>query len=269
MNGNLFVKEFKRNLATLGIWTLLIAILIALTMPVYNTFIRDQSEISKMMGLVPEFILKFRGISDYRNLFTPLGFYTANNTVYLMLLGSVYAIILSSGILLKEEYGKTAEFLLSKPLTRGAIFWTKWGVFSLDLFGLNLISSLVGLLSILRVQKGIFPWHSFEVLSLYTWLLNYLFGSLGLFLSTLVRHPKSISNWCIGLVLALYLIFTISRITPGASDLGDLSPFKFVDTDVFRSGYGLSFLRVLYFGGASLVLNYSAYRIYRTKDIYT
>jgi hypothetical protein len=47
-----------------------------------------------------------------------MGFYAANNIVYMMLLGSIYAIVLSSNILLKEEYDKTAEFLMSRPITR-------------------------------------------------------------------------------------------------------------------------------------------------------
>ena len=48
----------------------------------------------------------------------------------MMVLGSIFAIVLSSNILLKEEYNKTAEYLLTRPLTRSEIFFSKLAVIS-------------------------------------------------------------------------------------------------------------------------------------------
>ena len=62
----------------------------------------------------------------------------------MMVLGSIYAIVLSSNILLKEEYNKTAEYLLTRPLTRSEIFLSKLAVLFINIFLLNLVTSLAG-----------------------------------------------------------------------------------------------------------------------------
>jgi ABC-2 type transport system permease protein len=78
-----------------------------------------------MMNLVPKGALQFKGISNFSDLLSVLGFYSVNNIIYMMVLGSIFAIVLSSNILLKEEYNKTAEYLLTRPLTRTEIFFSK------------------------------------------------------------------------------------------------------------------------------------------------
>jgi ABC-type transport system involved in multi-copper enzyme maturation permease subunit len=45
----------------------------------------------------------------------------------MLVLGSIYSIVLSSGILLKEEYNKTAEFLLAWPLSRSRDLFQQGG----------------------------------------------------------------------------------------------------------------------------------------------
>jgi ABC-2 type transport system permease protein len=122
MNRNLFSMEMKRNLISLVSWAILISFLIVLTMSVFRTFVDNQSKILGMINLVPKGVLQFKGISSFDELFSVLGFYAVNNTIYMMVLGSIFAMVLSSNILLKEEYNKTAEYLLTRPLTRSEIF---------------------------------------------------------------------------------------------------------------------------------------------------
>src|SRR5674476_390278 len=115
MNRNLFLKEMKRNSFSLMIWMIVITLLISVTMSFYRTFMENQSQIVGMLNIIPKGALQFKGISNFNDLLSVLGFYAANNVIYMMLLGSIFAIGLSSNILLKEEYNKTAEYLLSKP----------------------------------------------------------------------------------------------------------------------------------------------------------
>jgi ABC-2 type transport system permease protein len=187
----------------------------------------------------------------------------------MLVIGSVYSIVLSSNILLKEEYNKTAEYLLTRPLTRSEIFLSKLAVVSINVFVLNLITSLVGFIFIELVKKGTFSVSAFLILSLYTLLLNFLFASTGLFLSTIVKRPKPITTFCIGLVIILYFVFTISKITESVAKIGYLTPFKYVDTNVIAPGYRMDPLSLVYFIGISVTLLILSYRIYLRKDIYT
>ena len=269
MNRNLFSKEMRRNALSLMLWMIIITLLISVTMSVYRTFVENQSKVLGMISLVPKGALEFKGISNLNDLLSVLGFYAANNTIYMMVLGSIFAIVLSSNILLKEEYHKTAEYLLTRPLTRSEIFFSKLAVFFLHVFLLNLVTALAGFICMKLVQKGPINVNAFLILSLYTLLLNILFGAIGLFLSTLVKRPKPITTFGIGLVLIFYFIYTLSKITESVSDIGYLSPFKYVNVDVINPAYRLDFWHLLYFTGISLLLIRFSYRLYNRRDIYT
>lgn len=269
MNRNLFLKELRRNALSLIVWTVVIALLISVTMSVYRTFIDNQSKIMGMMSLVPKGALQFKGISNFNDLLSVLGFYAANNVIYMMLLGSIFAMVLSSNILLKEEYNKTAEYLITRPLTRSEIFLSKLAVLSLYIFLLNMVTALAGFICMELIKTGPFSVKAFLILSFYTLLLNILFGTIGLFMSTLVRRVKPITTIGIGLVLIFYFIYTLSKITESALKIGYLSPFKFVNTDALNPSYKLDLWNLIYFIGISLLLTGISYRLYKRKDIYT
>lgn len=268
MNSNLFLKEMRRNASGLLLWMIVIILLITVTMSFYRTFIENQSKIMGMMTIIPKSALQFKGVSDFNDLFSVLGFYSVNNVIYMMVLGSIYSIVLSSNIVLKEEYNKTAEYLMSWPMFRSEIFFTKMAVIFTNVFLLNLITSLAGLISIEAVKNGPFNVTSFLILSLYTFLLNFLFGAIGLFMSTIVKRPKPITTFSIGLVLIFYFLFTLSKITESAAKIGYLSPFKYASTDALNPAYKLEPWNLLYFAGISLLLVMTSFKIYKRKDIY-
>ena len=269
MNWNLFIKEIRRNSFSLILWIIIITLFISVTMSVYRTFLENQSKIAGMLSIVPAGLLQFKGISDFNDLLSALGFYAVNNIIYMMVLGSIFAIVLSSNILLKEEYDKTAEYLLTRPVTRSEVFLSKLAVVSVNILLLNLVTTLAGFICIEIFKTGSFSIIAFLILSLYTLLLNMLFGSIGLSLSVIVKRPKPITAFCIAIVLIMYFIYTLSKITDSASKLGYLSPFKYVRTDVLDPSYNVSPGSLLYFIGITLSLLIISYRRYLKKDIYT
>ena len=184
MNRNLFLKEMRRNAIQSDGMDDRNYPLISVTMSVYPTFLENQSKIVGMMSIIPRGLLQFKGISNFNDLLSVLGFYSVNNVIYMMVLGSIFAIVLSSNILLKEEYNKTAEYLLTRPLTRSEIFLSKLAVISLNVFLLNLVTALAGFICMELVKNGPFSIRAFLILSFYTLLLNFLFGAIGLFLSS-------------------------------------------------------------------------------------
>ena len=269
MNYNLFARELRRNALSLIIWSGILTFLIGVTMSVYPVFLANQSKIIGMLSIIPAEALEFKGISNLGDLLSVLGFYAVNNIIYMLVLGSVYSIVLSSNILLKEEYNKTAEYLLTRPLTRSEIFGSKLSVIFINIIVLNLVTSLVGYLCIVLVSNGTFSLNAFLILSLYTLLLNMLFAAAGLFLSVVLKRPKPITTFCIGLVIILYFVFTISKITESVAKIGYLTPFKYVDTNVIDPAYKLNPINMIYFIGFTLLLMGYSYRLYLRKDIYT
>jgi ABC-2 type transport system permease protein len=268
MNRNLFLKEMRRNLSSLVTWLIVITILITVTMSVYRTFMENQSKVTGMLSLIPKGALQFKGISNFNDLLSVLGFYAANNVIYMMVLGSIFSIVLSSNIVLKEEYDKTAEYLLTRPITRSEIFFSKLAVVGVNVFLLNFVTALAGFICMELVKKGPFSITSFLILSFYTLLLNLLFGSIGLFMSTLVKRAKPVTTFAIGMVLIFYFIYTLSKITESISAIGYISPFRYVDMNVVNPAYRLDIWHLAYFLGITLLLTGLSYRIYKRKDIY-
>ncbi|MGE5349435.1 MAG: hypothetical protein ACM3NP_09180, partial [Actinomycetota bacterium] len=103
MNRSLFLRELRSNATGLLVWTAIIAFLTTATMSLYNIFLENNAKILAMVSILPEGALQFKGVADINDLFSVLGFYAANNVIYMLVLGSIYSIVLSSNILLKEE----------------------------------------------------------------------------------------------------------------------------------------------------------------------
>jgi ABC-2 type transport system permease protein len=268
MNRNIFSKEMRLNSWNLILWGAVIIVLISSTMMLYPVFIENQSQIINVMKIVPEGALQFKGISDISGLLSILGFYAANNVIYMMLLGSIFSIVLSSTILLKEEYGKTAEYLVTRPVTRREIFLSKFTVTVIFILMLNIAASSAGFINLMIFKDDPFSIIAFLILSLYTFMLNFFFGSAGLFISMLVKRPRSITSLSIAIVVVLYFVDTISKITTDFSWVGFVSPFHYVDTAVTTTGYGADIFNLLFFGGFSLIFIFAALKIYERRDIY-
>ncbi len=86
---------------SLLLWILVISLLISFTMSVFQTFVENRSKVMGMLNLVPKGALQFKGISNVNDLLSVLGFYAVNNVIYMMVLGSIFAMVLGSNILLK------------------------------------------------------------------------------------------------------------------------------------------------------------------------
>jgi len=268
MNRSLFLKELRGNVISLLIWTTVITFLITATMSLYSIFLENNSKILAMVSILPEGALQFKGVSDVNDLFSVLGFYSANNVIYMLVLGSIYVIVLSSNILLKEESDRTAEYLLSWPVTRSQVFISKLSVVFINILVINIVTTVAGYISLEICKKEPYSVNAFLILSFYTLLLHIFFATLGLFLSVLVRKPRPITTMTIALVLILYFIYTISNITPNLSWIGYVSPYKFINLDVLKTGYRIELFNIAYFLGFSLLLLVSSRRIYCRKDIY-
>lgn len=265
---NLFRMEIRKNAVSMLTWSFVITLMISVTMAVYPVFMANQSKIAAMLTIIPKGVLQFKGISDFNDLLSPLGYYAANNVIYVMVLGSIYSVVLSSNIVLKEEYDKTAEFLLSWPVTRSEVLMSKIAVTVSYILLLNIITSLAGYLWLQFVKTAPLSASSFLALSAYTFLLNLFFCAAGLFISVNVKRARPITTFCIALVLIFYFIDTLSKITADISWLGYFSPFRYARVDAVSPGYGLDLINLLFFAGFIFLFGILAWMKYRKKDIY-
>ncbi len=197
-----------------------------------------------------------------------LGYYAARHAIYIILLGTFFSIMLAGKILALEEREKTAEFLLTKPVTRLEVVRSKLAAFFTYLLLLNVVILTIGFIG-LEIFKGNSDYRpmTFLIHSFYSFLLMLAFGASGLLLSLLIKRGRPITNILIGIVFGGYLIDILSQISASTEKFGYLSPFKFMDTGILRPDYGLELWRVLYFLGLSLVFITLTFVVYKKKDI--
>lgn len=270
LNKNIYTKELKRSRTSFIAWSISIAALILMGMAFYPVLM--EGEMLKQMTVLFEnpfmknMMAAFGASMDV--LTNVLGFYTTRNAIFIMLLGSFFSILLAGKILAQEEREKTAEFLLTKPVTRLEVVGSKLAAFFTYLVFLNAIILIVGFIS-LELFKGDSEYRltAFLIHSFYAFLLMVTFGAIGLFLSLMIKRARPITNISIGIVVGGYFVDVISKVAKSTDKIGYLSPFKFVDSGVLRSDYALEWWRLLYFIAVSIVLIVLTFIIYRKKDI--
>jgi len=270
LNKNIYFKELKHHRTSFIIWGLSFIVLILLDMAFYPILMKDDMikqmsalfENPFMKGLMSAFGVSLDVLTNV------LGYYAARNTMLILLLGGFFSILLAGKILSQEEHEKTAEFLLTKPVTRSEVVWSKLAAFFSLLLTLNIIILITGFIS-LEIFKGDSEYSlaAFLIHTFYCFLLMLTFGAVGLFLSLWIKRGRPTTNLSIGIIIGGYFIDAASKITPSLDKIGYLSPFKFVDSSVLSPDYGLMWWRLLYFLGISLVLFTLTFLIYKKKDI--
>jgi ABC-2 type transport system permease protein len=263
MNGNLYLMEMRRNLKGFAIWSAVVVLCVATTFAIIPTFIGNRAQ---LLAAYPADLLKAMGI-DAAAWGSVLGVYASYYVFFVPLLGAVYAASLGANIIAREERENTAEFLLSRPLSRIEIVVSKMLVLLSYVTALWLLSTVAGIIG-LRVSSREIDFSAFWMLSIYGYLLVAAFGFLALFLSLLVRRGKSIVGAGIGIVLGAYLLDVLGNLSDKGAALARLSPFHYLDTEVTIPGYALEPGNVLFFVVLIVACVAAALKVYRRKDIF-
>lgn len=271
MNSYIFLMELRRNRLSFFVWCLSITGVITLGMSYYPVI--SGSGIAVMTTLFENPLMKtFMNAFgfDVSRMTYAFGFYSTYNSIYVLSTGCIFSIMLASRITAQEENEKTAEFILTRPVTRSEVIISKVLSFLTQLIILNIVIILAGAVS-LEIFKGPGTSHyrvdAFLILSMYSFLLMLLMGFIGLFISLLKKRGRAVTGVCIGIVVGSYFIDALSKISRKVDYIGYISPFKFVNTDVLSNTYKLDWWRILYFVGISAVLFILSYNIFKKKDI--
>ena len=270
MNITIYVKELKRNRTAFLVWCITVVVLISWGMFFYPVVMNDQIikqlttlfENPFMKGMMAAFGADLEKFSNI------LGFYATYNGMYFMMLVSMYSMMTASRIVSKEEHERTADFLLTRPVTRIEVISSKVFAWATYMVTINLVMTIIAFIELEILKKEqTYSIKAFVIMSCYSFLGTFFFGALGLFLSLLMKRGRNISGIMIGIVLGSYFIDAASKITRQTQFVGFISPFKFVDHDVLRTDYGFEWWRLLYLIGLSAIFIGASFLIYRKKDI--
>ena len=234
-------------------------------MSIYPAFAKDTKEFTKILANYPEAIRNAFGI-NLGNFFTILGFYCFPFT-FITLFGAIQAMNLGTAIVSKEVQEKTADFLLTKPVTRTTVLTAKLLAATFSIVITNIVYLSGGLLMANQVKTEDFSIKLFIMISLTMFFIQLIFLALGIVISVIVPRIKSVLSVSLSTVFAFYFLGMFSD-TTGEEAKRYITPFKYFDTTYIlkHSSYESSFLIV---GAAIIIIAIAgSYYVYTKKDIH-
>ncbi len=141
---SLIVLETTHHNREWLLWTLFLSGLVVMGLAFYPAISGSIAEISvlfesPLMGTV---LAAFGANAD--SLASLSGFYRTYASIYVTLLGCIYAALGGARRLSREEQRGTAEYLLTRPVSRHRVYWAKAAVLVAHLSLLNLVVLGVG-----------------------------------------------------------------------------------------------------------------------------
>ena len=263
---NIFFHELKAYRKSTMIWTVSLVLIIALFMSFYPAFAKDAENFEKIMEGYPEAIRSAIGF-NLSNFFTILGFYCFPLS-FITLCGAIQAMNLGTSIVSKEVREKTADFLLTKPVTRTTVLTSKLLAALVSIVITNIIYLIVTIYMTFQVKTDDFSLKIIILLSLTMFFIQLIFLAIGVVISVIVPKVKSVLSVSLTTVFAFYFLGMFSS-TTGEEAKRYLSPFKYFDTAyiIKHSSYEGSFLLV---SALIIILAISAsYFVYAKKDIHS
>lgn len=263
---NIFFHELKAYRKSTFVWTVSLVAILVLFMSLFPSFSKDIDEVNKLLEGFPEPVRKAIGL-EIGSLGTILGYYSYC-FLYLTLCGAIQAMNLGTSIISKEVREKTADFLLTKPITRGQIITAKILSALTSLLVTNVIFLIASNVTANVVKTRAYDSKAFLMISITLFFVQLIFLAIGLVTSVIVPKIKSVLTVSLGTVFAFFLIGMLA--STGEDEVKRyLSPFKYFDHRyiIEHSSYELSFVIV---GIGIVVISIVAtFLIYIKRDIHT
>ncbi|WP_338448073.1 ABC transporter permease subunit [Niallia oryzisoli] len=263
---NMFLHELKANGKSTIIWSISLLLLVVLFMSFYPAFSKDAEDFTKIMEGYPEAVRNLLGV-NLGTFFSILGFYCFPLT-FITLCGAIQAMNLGTSIISKEVREKTADFLLTKPVTRTTIITAKLMAALASLVITNILYIATASIMVFQVMSDDFSYKIFLMLSLTMFFIQLIFLALGFILSVLIPKMKTVLPVSLGVVFAFYFLGMFSD-TTGEEAKRYLSPFKYFDNAYIlkHESFETSFIIA---GAVIFVFAITAtYFIYLKKDIHS
>ena len=259
----LLKHEIRQGGASFGIWTLSIGFLIAVCIFLFPEMSRQIEEANELFSSMGSFSAAFG--MDRLSFGTLTGFYAIECCNVLGLGGAFYASLTAAGMLGKEERDRTAEFLLTHPVSRGRIVAEKLAAVLFFITAMNLLIFAVSVCCILAIGETV-PLKELALLHAAYGLLQLELGGICFGISAFLK--KGAAGVGLGLAAGMYFLNLIANITKSAGFLKYITPFGYCEgadlladgrMDAAKAAVGIAV------GAAGIA---AAFVYYRKKDIH-
>lgn len=255
--------ELRQGKISFLIWMAAIGFLLATCVFLFPEMKGQMEGVNDIFASMGSFTEAFG--MDRLNFGTLVGFYSVECGNILGLGGAFYASLCAVGMLSKEEKDKTAEFLLTHPVSRGRVITEKLAAVLIQITAMNLIIYALAVGSIAAVGETI-PWKEISLMHLAYYLLQIELAGICFGISAYLR--KGSAGVGLGIAAMMYFLNLIANITETAEFLKYITPFGYCEGADIVSNGGLDGAMVavgMIIGIGGIVI---AYLKYMKKDIH-
>lgn len=224
--------ELRQGKISFLIWTVSIGFLLATCIFLFPEMKGQMDSVNDVFSSMGSFTAAFG--MDQLNFGTLIGFYAVECGNILGLGGAFYAALCAAGMLSKEEKEKTAEFLLTHPVSRKRVLTEKLIALLIQITAINLIFYALSVGSIAAVGEEI-PWKEISLLHLAYYLLQLELAGICFGISAFLR--KGSAGIGLGIASMMYFLNLIANIADVASFLKYITPFGYCEgADIISNG---------------------------------
>lgn len=265
MNAHIYGHEFRARLRSAVIWSLALTFLVVFFFSMFSVFADQAALMNELLAKYPPELRAAFGM-DKMNLATVLGFYSFI-FLFVQLCLAIQAGNYGFGLVSIEESELTADFLLSKPVSRAQVLTSKLLAALTSLTLTNGVVWVSSFAAIALFRGG----HEYEPRTLILLLLSIVifqlfFLSVGLVVSLLVKRVRSVTPYALGLGFGAYVLNAFGGVF-GQVALELITPFKHLDAAAIVRNGAYDTPLVLLNAGVTLVSLAASYWLYIRRDI--
>ncbi len=265
MSATIYLHEFRIRLRSVITWSLSLALMLLVFFSIFPAFSAQAAMINQALSQFPPALLAAFGMGQI-NMATVLGYYS-----FVFLFTQVCLAIQAGnygfGLVSVEETELTADFLVSKPVSRVQIMDSKLLAAFTSLTITNAVIWACTFLFI-HIFKGSLTYDLGTLLLLLASIVIFqlFFLSLGLAISLIVRRVRSVTPYSLALGFGMYILAAFSGLE-GVSNLELITAFKHFDPNYIIQNRAYDTPLVLLNVAVTVICLVAAYLLYVRRDI--
>ena len=265
MSTNIYRHEFRARLRSMVIWSLALTFLVVFFFAIFPVFADQAALMNEFLARYPQELRAAFGF-DRMDLSTVLGFYSFV-FMFVQLCLAIQAANYGFGLVSIEESELTADFLLSKPVSRTQVLTSKLLAALTSLTITNLVVWVSSFVAISLFSEGReYPPLTLLLLLLSIVIFQLFFFSVGLVISLLVKRVRSVTPYALGLGFGTYVLSAFSGVF-GDVKLELITPFKHFDAPYIVQHAAYNTPLVLLNIAVTLIALVVSYWLYIRRDI--
>ncbi|MEC7862150.1 MAG: ABC transporter permease subunit [Verrucomicrobiota bacterium] len=226
--------SFRRSVWAIIGWGIPLMLLGIITIPFYDLVAENEKQLRPVLENLKPLVKSFVGGDEVEEIFTPQGFIALRYFAFLPVILGIYGSVSGSGLLAADEERGILDFVLAHPVSRGQLFWGRVVAFTVSLsciIGLGWLGLWIG---VAKAESMNFSPFQLVLPYLSVFVVTWFFACFSLALSMCVPSRSSAAMISGIVVLAGYIITTLSKAIKGLESWAIFSPLTYYQSNAMK-----------------------------------